>query len=160
MDYAGDASALGADVPVCQHGRAARMSGVGEVIRTVEGLPPIHAVLVNPGVHVPTPRVFAALAHKGNAAMSALPTAPSAGAFFQWLRDQRNDLEAPAIAAQPVIGDVLKALSEVAQGSVVRMSGSGATCFALFQNAGQAELAAKDLVEAHPDWWARDCALN
>ncbi|WP_299691821.1 4-(cytidine 5'-diphospho)-2-C-methyl-D-erythritol kinase [uncultured Tateyamaria sp.] len=159
-NFAGDASALGADVPVCLHGRAARMSGIGEVIRPVDGLPQLHAVLVNPGVHVPTPRVFAALTHKDNPAMSTLPTAQTAGAFVQWLRDQRNDLEAPAVSAQPVIADVLKALTKVACGGVVRMSGSGATCFALFQNKGQAELAAKDLAGVHPDWWVRACALS
>ena len=160
VGFNGDASTLGADVPVCQHGRAARMSGIGEVVDPVEGLPPLHAVLVNPGVHVPTPHVFAGLGHKNNAAMTALPPAPTIGAFFQWLRDQRNDLEAPAVTAQPVIANVLKDLSEAAQGGVVRMSGSGATCFALFETAGQAELAAKDIAAAHPDWWVRDCVLS
>lgn len=158
--FAEDASVLGADVPVCQYGRAARMSGIGDIVDPVAGLPPLHAVLVNPGVHVPTPRVFDALKTKENPAMEALAPAPSMGAFVRWLNDQRNDLEAPAVATQPVIADVLKALSEVARGGVVRMSGSGATCFALFENAGRAELAAKDIAAAHPDWWVRDCLLS
>lgn len=155
-----DGAALGADVPVCVAGRATRMSGIGERLQPVDGLPTLEAVLVNPGAHVPTPRVFAGLARKDNAPMQELPDRMTAAAFHQWLRDQRNDLEAPAQALQPVIADVLKAISALDGAGICRMSGSGATCFALFEAPGLAELAARDLAAAQPDWWVQDVRLG
>jgi len=156
IGYSGDGLDLGADVPVCRLARAARMRGIGERVEVVPGLPRLFAVLVNPGVHVPTPPVFKALASKENAAMTTLPTRD----WISWLAQQRNDLEAPAVGKYSVIGEVLKALSVLPGVRLVRMSGSGATCFSLFDSYGEAELAAKDLREAHPDWWVEDVSLN
>lgn len=148
---------LGADVPVCKHGGAARVSGIGEHIEPVRNLPKLFAVLVNPNVHVPTPRVFSELDQKNNAALPGdFPTRD----WFAWLSAQRNDLEQPAIMLQPVIEDVLKALSELPGQRLVRMSGSGATCFALFDNAGLAEIMARELRDTHPGWWVETCTFN
>lgn len=160
VNFAGDSRGLGADMPVCQYGRAARMTGIGDDISALPDLPSLYAVLVNPGSHVPTPRVFKALTRKSNAAMPDVPGTSSVATFMEWLRDQRNDLEDPACRVQPVIVDVLKALSEVSRGGAVRMSGSGATCFALFPTYGDAELAALDLTKAYPEWWVQECALS
>ena len=102
---------LGADVPVCLSLTAQRMRGVGEMLEPVTGLPPLGMVLVNPGVSVPTPAVFARLDGKENPAMpGTLPQFDSAGAFADWLATQRNDLEAPACALAPQIARVLDSL--------------------------------------------------
>lgn len=145
--------ALGADVPVCLAGRPVRMQGVGEVLTALPALPECHVVLVNPGVAVPTPAVFKALPDKDNPAMSAMPACRSAAELAAWLGDQRNDLEAPAIALAPVIAEVKAALQARPGCLLARMSGSGATCFGLFADAGLAQAAAKALRAGAPAWW-------
>ncbi|WP_417525015.1 4-(cytidine 5'-diphospho)-2-C-methyl-D-erythritol kinase [Marinovum sp.] len=153
--FEGHALALGADVPVCRLARAARMSGIGEIVEPVT-VPVLHAVLINPGVEVPTPAVFRGLASKTNAPMDVLP---EKGAFLPWLAEQRNDLEPPALVQAPVIGDVLSALSD-AGAALSRMSGSGATCFGLFEDAAAAEQAARRLQQAQPGWWVTAARLS
>lgn len=157
--FEGTTAILGADVPMCKAGRAARVQGIGDQIEQVT-LPRLFAVLVNPGVPVSTVSVFNALAQKSNPPMSEVPKAPSAQEFCAWLRDQRNDLEAPAVTLCPQIDDVLRALSVTSGQLCYRMSGSGATCFALYDDPGLAELAALNIEKAHPEWWVRDCALS
>lgn len=152
---------LGADVPVCLAATAQRMQGIGEELTRLEGMPQLWAVLVNSGARVPTPRVFKGLTEKRNAAMPAtLPQFTSPQDMIGWLTEMRNDLEPPAIAAQPAIGEVLHALSGVANGGLCRMSGSGGTCFALCDTAQGAGEMAQDLQKTHPDWWITHCALN
>jgi len=148
--FAGDALALGADVPVCLAAEAARMSGIGEVVEPV-ALPRLHAVLVNPRVEVSTPLVFKALPRKDNPPMGAVPNAGLA-ALLRWLGESRNDLQDPAISLQPVIARVLTALEQTGA-ELARMSGSGATCFGLYLSREEAELAARGLQLAYPDWW-------
>lgn len=150
------ADRLGADVPVCLVGQAARMRGIGEDIQSLE-LPPLHAVLVNPGMGVATPEVFRALTCKDNPPMTDLPA--DAG-LLDWLSEQRNDLEPPARALQPVIGTVLEALGACPGARLVRMSGSGATCFALFDTRATTDAAAQDLRASHPAWWVQPCTLR
>lgn len=155
------APALGADVAVCLAACAQRMRGIGDRLEVLDGLPPVWAVLVNPCVHVATPRVFAALQSKDNPPMPGdLPHFDIARTFIFWLGDMRNDLETAAISQAPAIADVLKALSETDGVHLARMSGSGATCFGLYDNQGLAELVARDLQRAHPDWWVQDCRLS
>jgi len=103
-----DVMPLGADVPVCLLARAARMAGIGEIALPVEGLPRLHAVLVNPRVAVSTPDVFKRLDHKTNPKMGPTPEAwGGAAGLCAWLVTQRNDLELPAISLQTVIGEAL-----------------------------------------------------
>ncbi|SDY67986.1 4-diphosphocytidyl-2-C-methyl-D-erythritol kinase [Jannaschia faecimaris] len=147
---------LGADVPVCMAAQGARMRGVGEVVEPV-ALPPLHAVLINPGLPVPTPAVFRALVSPENAPMPDLPRWPDATSLVGWLAEQRNDLEPPALTVAPGIGDVLEALRGSGAG-LARMSGSGATCFGLYGSGADAAGAAARL--AHPDWWVRACTLT
>lgn len=153
------AADLGADVPVCLLSRAQRMRGIGGKLDEVTALPPFWAVLVNPGITVATPDVFKALENRGNPPMpDAIPAFETAGALFDWLAHMRNDLQSPACKVAPVIAQVLTALS--GRSPVVRMSGSGATCFALFQNHTEAVTVAKDIQEQKPDWWAVACRLS
>jgi 4-diphosphocytidyl-2-C-methyl-D-erythritol kinase len=153
-----DLLALGADVPMCYRPAPIRVQGIGEAITPVS-LPPLPAVLINPRVEVSTPAVFRALASKTNPpSPDVLPNWPDARALIDWLATQRNDLEAPAAALAPVIGEVLGALR--GQAALARMSGSGATCFGLFYTEAEAESAAASLARAHPEWWLRAGVLG
>ena len=144
---------LGADVPVCLHGRPARMQGIGERLSSLPPLPPLHLCLANPGVPVSTPDTFRALTSPDNAPLPPLPEMPDAAAVGRWLATARNDLEPPARALHPAIGTVLAALADTDGCLVARMSGSGATCFGLYATAAEAGSAAAALSGGHPGWW-------
>lgn len=142
---------LGADVPVCLDSRPARMGGVGEVLDAAPALPAAGLLLVNPGVGVATPAVFRARA-PGFSAPAALPGAwPDAAAMAHGLAGMTNDLQAAAIGLCPAIADVLAAMEAIPGCLLARMSGSGATCFAIFATPAEAEAAADAL--ARPGWW-------
>lgn len=147
------AAALGSDVPVCVRTAAAYMEGRGEILTTLT-VPRMAILLVNPGVAVPTKDVFGALQTRSGAGM-ALPQGgfADADALLRFLRETRNDLEAPARRVQPVIGEVLAALSVQPDMLLARMSGSGATCFALFAEDGPCARAADRLKAERPGWW-------
>ncbi|MFC3727279.1 4-(cytidine 5'-diphospho)-2-C-methyl-D-erythritol kinase [Neoaquamicrobium sediminum] len=140
---------LGADLPMCLYARTLVARGIGEEIEPVEGIPPLHMMLANPGVAVPTPAIFRALASREN---PPLPRLAGAKALFDWLAATRNDLQAPAIALAPEIGDVLSALS-ASGAALARMSGSGATCFGLFNSPADAEAAASAIAARYPAWY-------
>ena len=155
------ATALGADVRVCLARQAARMRGVGDEVQPVEGMPELYAVLANPGVAVSTAAVFEALEEKDGLAMpKRIPRWRGGWSAIDWIARQRNDLEAPAIAIAPVIGDVLAALRALPGARFARMSGSGATCFALFEERAEADHAASLLADAQPDWWVTAATLR
>ena len=140
---------LGADLPMCLHARTLVARGIGEEIETIEGFPPLHMVLANPGIAVSTPAIFRALASREN---PPLPALPGPGGLSSWLADTRNDLEAPARELAPAIDVTLSAL--IANGaSLARMSGSGATCFGLFASTGEAQAAASAIAARHPAWY-------
>ncbi len=145
-----DTERLGADIPVCLVPQCQRMEGVGERITPLPPLPETAILLVNPGVHQPTPAVFKALAQKTNPPLPAIPAFPTATSLIAWLKETRNDLEPPAIHGAPVIAEVLESLSSA---PLARMSGSGATCFALFETREEAEKLANALRSARPEWW-------
>lgn len=152
----GIALQLGADVPVCLKKRPSFMTGVGENVRTVPRLPEIHAVLVNPGISVSTADVFRRLDAGPVEGLDRLPVLPGVETLDRlvaWLEENGNDLEAPAKAIAPVIGAVLDALQGTQGCRFARMSGSGATCFALYDNPFDAAEAAAELAKGHPDWW-------
>jgi 4-diphosphocytidyl-2-C-methyl-D-erythritol kinase len=142
---------LGADVPVCLSVMPRRMRGIGEQLDHVPPLPAMDILLVNPRVAVSTPTIFRTLAEKNNPPMERdLPRWRDLPDFAGWLANQRNDLALPAIAQQPVIAEVIDALSE-AGALFAGMSGSGATCFGLFSP--DHPPAEPVLRRRHPDWW-------
>lgn len=148
------ALALGADVPVCLTQAPARMGGVGELLSAAPALPPFGIVLANPGAAVATPAVFAARAASGAgySAPAALPDGwPDARTMARDLAGTRNDLQAAATTLCPAIAEVLAALAAQPGCHLARMSGSGATCFALFDDAATARHAAAAL--AGRGWW-------
>jgi 4-diphosphocytidyl-2-C-methyl-D-erythritol kinase len=170
-DLAGDdpriyaaARATGADVPVCLDPRTRLMRGIGEKLSAPLKLPPLAAVLVNPGVAVATKDVFAGWRPVAGPTASldaaALARLADPGQFLLFLQSQANDLETPAVALAPVIAEALAALRALPACAVARMSGSGATCFALMSSAAAAAAAAKTMQGKFPDWWVRACALG
>lgn len=159
----------GADVPVCLASRACTMTGVGENLAML-GLPPLPCVMVNPRMAVATAEVFAALGLRKGELLAGIGDVVLARAwpsddtsFEAWLgaiASRANDLEAPALKVAPVIGEVLVALRAAEGARLARMSGSGATCFAIFETIGDAGLAADALARAHPDWWVHAGVLS
>jgi 4-diphosphocytidyl-2-C-methyl-D-erythritol kinase len=144
--------ALGADVPVCLAGRAARVGGIGERLAPLR-LPPFWIVLANPGLPVPTGAVFAGLTRTDNAPLPDPPSFADAASLFAWLAGTRNDLEPPARAFAPPVTAVLAALAGQPGCALARMSGSGATCFGLFAAEAPARAAVDAITRARPAWW-------
>lgn len=152
--------AIGADVPMCAGAIPAHVQGIGEAITPLPNLAMLYAVLVNPRQHVATPQVFRALHSKQNAALPSLPKRlDDAATLMDWLAAQRNDLQAPAIAAAPVIAEVLAAIAATGAG-LTRMSGSGATCFGVYETASAAQAASAQICAQNPDWWIAPCQIN
>jgi 4-diphosphocytidyl-2-C-methyl-D-erythritol kinase len=159
------ALATGADVLACLSSRARVMSGIGDQLGPAIRLPEVFAVLVNPRVQAPTPKVFAALdlapSSKSRAPARAFPTAELDGeALLDFLSLCRNDLETAAIQVAPPIADVLKSLSQIPEARLTGMSGSGATCFALFGTRRAAAAARRIVAADHPRWWVAQTDLR
>lgn len=153
VDLPALAAELGADVPVCLAARTAWLGGIGEDVALAPPLPPTHVVLANPGAALSTPAVFKA--RRGPFSVPARFDEPAqdAAALARLLATKRNDLTAPAIELVPAIGHVLDALAREDGALLARMSGSGATCFALFAEAAAADAAAQRLRARQPGWW-------
>ncbi|MFM9828923.1 MAG: 4-(cytidine 5'-diphospho)-2-C-methyl-D-erythritol kinase [Sphingomonas sp.] len=141
------AEGLGADVPACLLGKSAIGLGKGEQLAPLAGLADTPVLLVNPGVPVSTGAVFKAWDGQD------LGPLPTAGTLLDRARNARNDLEPPALALAPEIADVLAALGAAPGVLLSRMSGSGATCFALFSNREAQAMAAATIAAGHPGWW-------
>lgn len=145
---------LGADVPMCLDRRPVRIAGIGDRVTPVPRAPALPIVLVNPAVPLSTPAVFAALQAPSLEAPPAVPPAgfPSFEALASYLDACRNDLEIPACRLAPVVGDALFALRGTGA-RIARMSGSGATCFGLFESEGAAAAARSALLAVDPHWF-------
>jgi 4-diphosphocytidyl-2-C-methyl-D-erythritol kinase len=159
------AKAIGADVPVCLMRRARMMRGVGDELGPLLALPPLIGLLVNPGVPVETKAVFSRMKiapgdATGFGGHPELYKGMPADSLVAGLRKGRNDMEAAACLLAPVIGDVLAVLSAAPGCRLARMSGSGATCFALFKDCRSAARAKKAILRAHPSWWVKVCVLS
>jgi 4-diphosphocytidyl-2-C-methyl-D-erythritol kinase len=163
------AQLAGADVPVCVNSLGCVMTGVGETLQPLS-LPKMPCVMVNPGVPVATKDVFNALGlRNGELLVGATDVFsgtdwPEAGASVEdWvevLAASANDLEAPAMRIQPVIGEVIAALNATNGAWLARMSGSGATCFAIYENTADSGRAAEKLRRDHPGWWVHAGTLS
>ncbi len=150
---------LGADVPVCLFAEAAFVGGIGEKVVRAPALPVAWLVLVNPGVALSTPAVFEAREGKFSKPGRFDESPATAAVLAQFLARAGNDLTEAAIGIAPVIGDVLKALEGGEDILLARMSGSGATCFGLFAEAGAAARAAAEISQSQPGWWVRATPL-
>ncbi len=158
------ARSLGADVAACLDSVPVIATGRGDVLTPAPALPSLDAVLVNPLAPSPTGAVYraydAAVAPEG-AALPALPDRfATAADLAVFLAATRNDLEASAMALQPLIGEVLEVLGAAPEARLARMSGSGATCFALCADAVDARRLAVRVGRARPGWWVWPCRLG
>jgi len=163
------AKRTGADVPVCLASRACVMTGIGETLLPLS-LPKMPCVMVNPRVAVATKGVFAALGLRSGEllvgasdVLQATAWPEAGGSIEEWveaLAAGANDLEAPATRLQPVIGQVLAALNATNGAWLARMSGSGATCFAIYENTAEAQRAAQQIELDHPEWWVHTGVLS
>jgi len=163
------AQLTGADVPVCVASRACVMTGVGDSLLPL-ALPKLPCVLVNPRVAVATKDVFTALGLRSGELLVGFADVlqaivwPEAGASLEeWVEAfaaSSNDLEAPAMRIQPVIGEVISALNATDGAWLARMSGSGATCFAIYENTAEAGRAAEKIRRDRPEWWVHAGTLS
>jgi 4-diphosphocytidyl-2-C-methyl-D-erythritol kinase len=164
------ALATGADVPVCLSSRACDMTGVGETLMPLTP-PKMPCVLVNPRVPVATKDVFEALGLRHgelligatDVVMQASSWPEDGGSLEEWVEAfaaSANDLEAPATKIQPLIGEVISALNSTNGAWLARMSGSGATCFALYENTAEAQRAARKIQQEQPSWWVHAGTLS
>lgn len=158
------AASLGGDVPAAFLSQPCLMRGEGEKLSAQHDMPDLLALVVNPGVACPTGAVFQAYDRAGGGDGFELVT-PPAGADAQhltaWLeKETHNDLEAPAIALVPEIAEVLKALRSQPGCTLARMSGSGASCFGLFETRLALKAAADSLKSARPGWWVAPTLLS
>lgn len=157
------ALSIGADIPVCLQSKPAMMWGRGENLAFLDRLPRFWLVLVNPGVAVSTAAVFRGLsapALAGPPDSPALPSFASLDELVSWLKDEGNDLESPARELAPEIDDVLASLGSTVDCRLARMSGSGATCFAVYPQEDAAREAVHVLKAAHPAWWVETAAVR
>ena len=162
------ARATGSDVPVCLDPRARLMRGVGDRLSAPLALPPLSAVLVNCRVAVPTAGVFRALGLQPGAMLPGpehpddLPEAMAgnAAALRALIARLPNDLEPPALALAPEIGRAMALLAETPEARLVRMSGSGATVFALTDNCRAAAALARRVLAQEPGWWVKPTVLR
>jgi 4-diphosphocytidyl-2-C-methyl-D-erythritol kinase len=139
---------LGADVPMCLVGAPLVARGIGEEVTLLgAALPPMLAVLVHPRIPLLTAQVYAMADHH-------FPDHREGYGGADWLQRSRNDLQRPAIAASPKVAEVLLAMETVPpKPDLVRMTGSGACCFALFSDADRAANYAATLRAQYPEWW-------
>lgn len=144
---------LGADVPMCLHSSTQLVRGIGNECAHIKSFPTLDILLVNPMFEVSTPEIFKKLITKESPPLTPLPTnLDQSDALLNWLKQQRNDLQEPAIAYEPIIQKVLSQI-ERSGAEISRMSGSGATCFGVFKNAKDCEAAKMQILKDNPNWW-------
>ena len=162
------AQKLGADVPVCLLGHTCPMQGASEIIRPIENFTPLYIVLVNAGVKISTPSIFAELGiDAGRSAFDGLapydhfkPIQPHHGEhthnhiqWIDWLKNSRNDLQNAAMRQSNKISQTLEAINNSEHLLFARMSGSGATCFGLYASLDDAKNACATIKQSNPNWW-------
>jgi len=155
--------ALGADVPVCYLCQGVQVGGIGDRLQPHETMPEWPAVLVNPRQSCPTPEIFRSYKDSGqnfSAPVSVPHDMSDRHEFLEFIRQQKNDLEVTAIEKLPAIRDVIVALKQTEEAQLVRMSGSGATVFALYPTPESAQRSAEKIQSTRPHWWVRFCMLN
>lgn len=147
---------LGADVPMCLEGKPLIARGIGEKLDMIDALPSFPMLLVNPRMAVSTPVIFRTLVNKTNPPLPSMIHTGTAADWIATMRTMRNDLEPPARSIEPSIAAVSDALSGTGA-SLVRMSGSGATCFGIYAEDGERDAAAAFLSQRHPNWYVLPC---
>ncbi|MGV1014204.1 MAG: 4-(cytidine 5'-diphospho)-2-C-methyl-D-erythritol kinase [Methyloceanibacter sp.] len=162
-DIAALAPKLGSDVPVCLDSQPALVTGRGEAVRPVSGFPSCGVLLANPGVPLATQAVYAKLEVEPLSTQSETGVPDFAGLFenlVDYLIPRGNALETPAIHLAPAVQQMLATLATLEGARIVRLSGSGPTCFALFATAEETKRAAATLAQSHHHWWVAASSLG
>ena len=147
---------LGADVPACYVGQPSMMEGIGEIITPLSRFTQTPAILVYPNVHCTTEDVFKSF----SAPFTNKTSLPDTSNLHGFITQQKNDLTDTALTLFPEINDALEVIEQQDGCKFSRMSGSGSTCFGLFNTAEESEKAAKKIQKEKPDWWVRPVLLN
>ncbi|MEE2654153.1 MAG: 4-(cytidine 5'-diphospho)-2-C-methyl-D-erythritol kinase [Pseudomonadota bacterium] len=150
---------LGADVPVCLLSKTVRMSGIGDKLSRVSGLPKCGILLINPGIPISTVNVFQ-LCRGDFSNQVKIPNIENREVFFEFLSTQKNDLQDAAIKIAPIIKEVLKILTDDPNCRLARLSGSGGTCFGLYEDEPKALFAAEAMYGHFSDWWIQPTRLT
>jgi 4-diphosphocytidyl-2-C-methyl-D-erythritol kinase len=153
------AGTLGADVPACLMRRPVWMEGVGEKMMRLPDMPDMHMVLVNPAVATPTPEVFRQFRAKFSPPIQFIGRRKTMGEWIADLKLYRNDLTEAAIAVSPEIKTALQSIAETQGCQIARLSGSGATCFGIYETPTAAHAAVNKLRQQHPEWWITPAGL-
>ena len=154
-------TALGADVPVCYHQKSGVVSGIGDVMEKPITLPALPILLINPNIPCLTTNIFKALKPPYSGGMALSPaTFETVSSLSQYLKTTRNDLRAPAEAFDPDITGMIEELEAQPLCHFAQMTGSGATCFGLFESTQDTQNAAKALQESHPTWWVQPSVIG
>jgi len=157
------AAGLGSDGAACLRARPVLAQGRGERLSPLPKLPELYGVMVNPRIGVSTADVYRRFDEMAGFGEVSPPDLPqdfqSPEALTAWLKTTRNDLQTPAISIAPVITTVLSALERSPGVLFARMSGSGATCFALCRNREASIGVAEALTQSHPTWWVQACRM-
>lgn len=154
------AAQLGADVPVCLEQQPGFVGGIGEEIVPVTGLPAAYLLLVNPLKETPTPAVFKARRGGFSEPARWQRSPEDLHALVDLLAARRNDLTSPAVQLAPVVQEVLDAIAATPHCLLARLSGSGATCFGLYETRLQAEAARAEIAARHSEWWSVATAIR
>lgn len=154
---------LGADVPACLVRRPVWMEGIGEKMMAMPEMPDMHLVLVTPPVSTPTPEVFARFARRFSGRYSApIQFGGRRKTLQEWIADlrfYRNDLTDAAIEVSPDIRRALQAIESTPNCHIARLSGSGATCFGIYDNPAAAAAAVNKIRQEYPTWWVKASGL-
>lgn len=153
-----DDATIGADIPVCRLSQTASMTGIGEIIQPLPGLGQIPAVLINPRKAVSTGAIFKAFDAESRAVKPVATL--NHGSLLERALEGTNDLQPIASALEPSIPDILEALKSTSHCLLSRMSGSGATCFGLYDTQAEAQKAAEAIQNRNPSWWVKSCVLG
>lgn len=158
------AGTLGSDTPACVAHEPVIATGRGDRLAPTPVFADLPVVLVNPGVASPTGPVYSAYDGAVSPHGADLPVWPpglsTPAKVAGFLETCRNDLQAPAIALQPAIAGILAVLEAEPEARLARMSGSGATCFAIFDTPDAAARVAGRLSSGHPGWWVKSCIIK
>ena len=146
---------LGADIPVCMNWRLQRMQGIGEKNSFVVSPDSLWIVLLNNGDRVPTSTVFQSVTQNEFSGLVNVPRLNEKNILIKFLKSTRNDLEKSAIKNYPSINDLINSLNLTSGCLVARMSGSGSTCFGLYEKKDEAEKAKKHLLNKFPNAWIK-----
>ena len=153
------AEQIGSDVPVCLNQKSAVMEGIGARIRRLGNLPKFGILLVNPNFPVSTQEVFRKYEANFSEPGSLNEIPKNRIAYLILLQTLQNDLTQASINTASEIKNILSVLNELNNQLLVRLSGSGGTCFALFENTKNAQEAAEKLNKKFPDWWIKSASI-